>query len=75
MAEEKGKKVYYNSAILIDKEGKTVLNYRKTHLWSEYELTRFSHGDCLPPVVEIEGIYLFVVRLILNSLQVCISAS
>lgn len=33
-----------------------LLNYRKTHLWGEYEKDIFTPGDCLAPVIEISGI-------------------
>jgi len=45
----------YNSAQLIDKEGISVLNYRKTHLWGELDRNLFSAGDALSPVVSVCG--------------------
>ena len=41
----------YNSCILLDGTGETVLNYRKCHLWDpyrEHEKLAFEAGDCLP---------------------------
>lgn len=41
----------FNSCILVDSSGKTVLNYRKTHLWdpyNEHERLAFIQGDSLP---------------------------
>ena len=46
---------FCNSSVLINNEGDVLLNYRKTHLWSEYEEKRFNSGDTFSPVVEIEG--------------------
>jgi predicted amidohydrolase len=47
--------VVYNSVQIIDKEGKSILNYRKTHVWGPYENDFFTKGDVLPPVVDFCG--------------------
>lgn len=41
--------------MLLDKEGKVLINYRKTHVWLDYENKYFEKGDKLSPVVELEG--------------------
>lgn len=52
---EEHQRSYYNSSMLINKEGEVLLNYRKTHLWSTYEEKKFSYGETLSPVIELEG--------------------
>ena len=37
----------YNSALLIDRDGNTRANYRKTHLYGSYEKSCFKPGDSL----------------------------
>ena len=37
--------IYYNSAMFIDSEGHELGNYRKQHLWVEYEPTIFKPGN------------------------------
>ena len=54
-----GASVYYNSAQLIDKDGSSLVNYRKTHLWippkpPQYELV-FTPGSQLQDPVECCG--------------------
>ncbi|HWA45053.1 MAG TPA: carbon-nitrogen hydrolase family protein [Hypericibacter adhaerens] len=34
----------YNSALLLDRTGRPVANYRKTHLWGEFERAQFQPG-------------------------------
>ena len=49
-----GTPVYYNSAQLIDRDGTSLVNYRKTHLWIDqdgYEKV-FQAGDSLCKIVE-----------------------
>jgi predicted amidohydrolase len=46
----------YNSAVLIDRDGSVLLNYRKTHLYGELDRAAFAAGDRLAPVVEIDGV-------------------
>ncbi|CAF0822634.1 unnamed protein product [Adineta ricciae] len=46
----------YNTAILIDEDGKILLNYRKTHLWSSKEREVFEEGNELSSVVELRGV-------------------
>ena len=45
----------YNTAILIDREGRTLLNYRKTHLFADLDRAMFRPGDACSPVVELDG--------------------
>jgi len=45
----------YNSAMFVDKNGERLLNYRKTHLYGDYEHTYFCAGSSLSPIVEFEG--------------------
>jgi predicted amidohydrolase len=45
----------YNSALLIDRNGTTRANYRKTHLFGNYEKTFFQPGDTLI-MAELEGV-------------------
>ena len=49
-----GNKVY-NSALLIDRAGKTLANYRKTHLYGIYEKSCFKPGESLI-MAELEGL-------------------
>jgi predicted amidohydrolase len=41
---ERGAEGVYNSALVVDRAGKTVANYRKAHLWGEYERAQFVPG-------------------------------
>lgn len=45
----------YNSAALIDRNGKLALNYRKTHLFGDYEKAVFTPGDGGFSTVNIAG--------------------
>ena len=45
----------YNSALLIDRNGDTRANYRKTHLYGSYEKSFFKPGDTLL-IAELEGL-------------------
>lgn len=45
----------YNSALLIDRNGNTRANYRKTHLFGSYEKSSFKPGDSLL-IAELEGL-------------------
>jgi len=45
----------YNSALLIDRNGSTRANYRKTHLYGSYEKSFFKPGDTLF-IAELEGL-------------------
>ena len=45
----------YNSAILIDRNGKTLVNYRKTHLYGPEENRLFHKGDGFV-ITELEGV-------------------
>ena len=55
--EKDGSKLYYNSAQFIDREGKSLANYRKTHLWIDHHKTEavFTPGDDLSRVFEFHG--------------------
>jgi predicted amidohydrolase len=37
---------YYDAMVLLDKDGKLLKNYRKTHLWGPDEGKIYSHGYC-----------------------------
>ena len=45
----------YNSALLIDRNGNTRANYRKTHLYGSYEKRFFKPGDSLI-IAQLEGL-------------------
>ena len=45
----------YNSAQLIDAHGKSLCNYRKTHLFGELDHSMFSQGPNSFPVIELNG--------------------
>ncbi|MGY3017945.1 putative amidohydrolase [Pseudomonas sp. TE6283] len=45
----------HNSAQLIDAHGRSLCNYRKTHLFGELDRSMFSPGDDHFPVVELDG--------------------
>jgi predicted amidohydrolase len=45
----------YNATILIDREGRTLLNYRKTHLFADLDRAMFQPGDACAPVVDLDG--------------------
>ena len=46
---------FYNTVQLIDKSGKVVQRYRKTHLWGAMDKQLFSAGDAILKPVEIDG--------------------
>jgi predicted amidohydrolase len=46
----------YNTAQLIDRTGRIVAAYRKTHLFGEIDRAAFSAGATLPEIVELEGL-------------------
>lgn len=45
----------YNSVQLIDRHGRSLCNYRKTHLFGELDRSMFSAGPDHFPVVELDG--------------------
>jgi len=45
----------FNSAIFIGRNGETLINYHKTHCWSDYEKKYFQNGESLSPIVDFEG--------------------
>lgn len=45
----------YNSAQLLDRDGRPLLNYRKTHLFGDLDRTMFSPGSDALQVVELLG--------------------
>ena len=51
-----GKSVYYNSAQFIDKNGVSLANYRKTHLWPAVDRQVFTAGDKFANVVDFNGL-------------------
>ena len=46
----------YNAAVLIDRQGRTLLNYRKTHLFGDLDRGMFAAGDALPEPAEVDGL-------------------
>jgi len=46
----------YNTAQLVDRTGRIVGAYRKTHLFGEIDRSAFAPGSVLPEIVEIEGL-------------------
>ncbi|MGI9485832.1 MAG: carbon-nitrogen hydrolase family protein [Geminicoccaceae bacterium] len=46
----------YNAAILIDRDGRTLANHRKTHLFGDIDRQAFSQGEGPPTVAELDGI-------------------
>lgn len=54
---EKQNEKLYNSSALIDKQGKPLLNYQKTHLWGEMENNYFEKGEKLVEPVLFEGVF------------------
>jgi predicted amidohydrolase len=46
----------YNSAQFVDKNGRSIANYRKTHLYSDYEKKYFAPGDSLGKPVDFMGL-------------------
>ena len=46
----------YNAVSLISAQGETLLNYRKTHLWSEIDRSQFLPGAVLSPVIDLHGV-------------------
>lgn len=50
----------YNAAILIDQEGRTLLNYRKCHLFADLDRSMFQPGGTGSELVEIGGFRLGV---------------
>jgi len=46
----------FNTAQLIDRTGRIVAAYRKTHLFGEIDRNAFSPGATLPEIVELEGL-------------------
>ena len=46
----------YNTAQLVDRTGRIVAAYRKTHLFGEIDRSAFSAGATLPEIVELEGL-------------------
>lgn len=47
----------YNSAAVVDRRGLAVANYRKTHLWGDYERAQFLPGQA-SDLFELDGIRL-----------------
>jgi predicted amidohydrolase len=53
--ESSGKKLYYDSIVLISENGEILENYRKTHLFGKAEQLNFSFGTSSYPVREVNG--------------------
>ncbi|MEV4736739.1 MULTISPECIES: carbon-nitrogen hydrolase family protein [unclassified Microbacterium] len=49
-----------NSLVLIDRDGRELLRYRKTHLFGDLDRSLFEPGDALPGTVELHGVRLSV---------------
>jgi predicted amidohydrolase len=45
---ERRAEAVYNSALLLDKTGQSIANYRKTHLWGDFERRQFRSGANAP---------------------------
>jgi predicted amidohydrolase len=54
--ESEDSNVLYNSCIFIGKDGSCLANYRKTHLWGDYEKSYFTQGDRFLEPFEFEGL-------------------
>jgi len=48
----------YNAALLIDREGRTLANHRKTHLFGEIDKSAFSPGEGSSTIAELDGMKL-----------------
>eukprot|EP00026_Physarum_polycephalum_P013654 Phypoly_transcript_14078.p1 GENE.Phypoly_transcript_14078~~Phypoly_transcript_14078.p1 ORF type:complete len:269 (+),score=48.80 Phypoly_transcript_14078:90-896(+) len=46
----------YNSVALLRKDGERIINYRKTHLYSDYERKYFKNHEKIIPIAELEGL-------------------
>jgi predicted amidohydrolase len=46
----------HNAAILIDRDGRTLANHRKTHLFGEVDRSAFSPGDGPATVADLDGL-------------------
>jgi len=55
---EKENDLIYNSIQVIDNQGLSLINHRKTHLFGRYEKRYFSEGDIKTPPVSFNGIKL-----------------
>jgi predicted amidohydrolase len=49
------KRGVYNAALLVARDGRPLMNYRKTHLFGDLDRGMFVPGDRLPEPVELEG--------------------
>ncbi len=50
----------FNAAILIDRDGRTLANHRKTHLFGDIDKSAFDPGQGPPTVAELDGLKLGV---------------
>ena len=46
----------YNAAVLVDRDGRVLLHYRKTHLFGKLDRAAFAPGDVPPPVAALDGL-------------------
>jgi len=46
----------YNAVQLVDRTGRTIASYRKTHLFGEIDRSAFSAGTTLPEIVTLDGL-------------------
>ena len=54
--EKDGEIIYYNSAQFIDKQGSSLTNFHKLHLWPPFDKAVFTPGSELPAIVSYEGV-------------------
>jgi len=52
---ERGTEAVYNSALMLDKTGQHIANYRKTHLWGDFERRQFRPGANVT-LIELAGV-------------------
>ena len=52
---ERDGEVLRNTVQLIDRDGRSLARYRKTHLWGDLDRSLFEAGDDLAPLVELDG--------------------
>ncbi|MDQ0513012.1 carbon-nitrogen hydrolase family protein [Ancylobacter amanitiformis] len=48
----------YNSALLLDRDGETLLNFRKTHLFGDIDRAMFAPGEGTAELAQIDGLRL-----------------
>ena len=48
----------FNAAVLIDRDGRTLANHRKTHLFGDIDRNAFGPGEGPPTIAELDGLKL-----------------